>query len=82
LAAVRIVFIVAFTLVALFAGVKTFELSLRSLGFPFLFFPFCGVWIWEAGQKRAYEEIYCDRLEVALTDLERDQGGEHVQQRS
>ena len=72
MAAVGIVFIFAFTLIALFAGVKTFELSLRSLGFPLLLFSFCGVWVWEAGQKRADEEIYCDRLAIALADLEWD----------
>jgi hypothetical protein len=71
LTAVGIVFIVAFTLVAPFAGVKTFELSLRSLGFPFLLFPFCSMWVWEAGQKRADEEIYCDGLVITLADMER-----------
>jgi len=49
LTAVGIVFFVAFTLVSFFAGIETFELSLRSLGFPFLLFPFCAEWVWEAG---------------------------------
>ena len=70
-AAIGIVCIVAVAVVAFFASVKAFELSLRSLGFPLLLFPFCSVWVWEAGQERADEEIYCDRLETASIGMQR-----------